>query len=123
MKKAVKDMSSKRLFKILIPVSIVFFILGLIVPYLYLYPEAGEQIAVPLHYNIHFGVDLFGRPWRVFAPSIVGLSVLVVNLIFAVTLWNRSRILSYGLLCATAVIEIILFTASAFVTLLVLSYL
>ncbi len=115
--------ASKRLFRVLVPVSILFLILSAAVPYFYLYPEAGEQIAIPLHYNIHFGVDLFGPPERMFMASTVGLIVFVVNMILAIALWRKQTILSYGLLCATAVIEVVLFVASVFVTLLVLSYL
>ena len=120
---SMKDMASKRIFKLLIPVSIIFLLLTFLAPYIYLYPEAGEQIAIPLHYNIHFGVDLFGEPWRVFTAAIVGLIVFIVNISMSIQLWAKQRILSYGLLCATAMTEMVLFVASVFVTLLVLSYL
>jgi hypothetical protein len=122
-KEAMSDMASKRLFRILLPVSLLFLVLSVVVPYIYLFPEAGGQIAVPLHYNIHFGVDLFGEPWRVFVPAIVGGWIFLVNILLSISLWRSSRILSYGLLCATAVMEMVLFVATVFVTLLVLSYL
>lgn len=117
------EIFSKRLFRIFIPVSLLFLILTATVPYVYLYPEAGEQIALPLHYNIHFGVDLFGPPWKVFMASIVGSIVFIVNMILVIALWSKHMILSYSLLFATAVIEVVLFVASVFVTLLTLSFL
>ena len=120
---SVKALASHRIFRITAPISLVFFLLTFGVPYVYVFSEVRELIAIPLHYNIHFGVDLFGSPWRIFMTSIWGLCVFVVNTILAAVFWKQQRMLSYGLLCATSLIEFVLFVASIFTTLLVLSYL
>lgn len=121
--KVIREAVSHRVFLITVSLSVIFLLGSVLAPYWYLYPQISSLIAIPLHYNVHFGVDLFGPPWRVFTTGIVGFSVLLLNTVLAVVFWKTSRILSYGLLCATTLIEIVLAVASAFVTLLVLSYL
>jgi len=119
----VKALASHRVFRLTTPFSILFLFLAFVVPYGYVFSDVRDLIAIPLHYNIHFGVDLFGTPWRIFTASLLGLIILFVNTILAAAFWKRQRMLSYGLLCATVLIEIVLFVASIFTTLLVLSYL
>jgi len=103
-------------------ISIVLLIVTFAIPYWKLYPEIKTTPAVPLHYNIHFGVDLFGAWWRVFMPSIAGLAILIINGILATVYWKKQNMLSYYALLATPVLMVFLILASLFITLLNITY-
>lgn len=120
--KTIQEVRKKRFFQVTMLLSVVFLVLSAVLPWWQLYPEIGEEIAVPLHYNIHFGVDLFGPPWRLFVFPISGALILLVNLIAGLLLWRRDHVLSYFLFTTTAIASIIIFVAMVFVTLLNLSY-
>lgn len=92
------------------------------IPFWKLYPEISTKPAVPLHYNIHFGVDLIGAWWRVFMPSIIGLAILIVNTILASVYWKKQKMLSYYSLIAVPVLMTFLLLASLFITLLNITY-
>jgi hypothetical protein len=90
--------------------------------YWFLFPEAAEQIAVPLHYNIHFGVDRYGAWRQLFTIPFIGLFILLFNLGVAGYLWTRDKMLSVALSVATLIMEMLLIVALVFVILLNLSY-
>lgn len=87
-----------------------------------LFPEIQSQIFVPLHYNIHFGVDALGPWWRIFTIPMVGMGILLVNTSAAIFLWNREQALSYFFAATSVLSQIILFVALLFVILLNLTY-
>jgi hypothetical protein len=88
----------------------------------FLFPEASEQIAVPLHYNIHFGVDRYGAWWQIFTIPTVGLGIVLLNGVTAAILWSRDKMLSVFLSLVTLGFEVLLCVALTFVILLNLSY-
>lgn len=102
--------------------SVLLLFISFFIPYWKLYPEISEKLAAPLHYNIHFGVDLIGAWWRVFMPTIVGFVILIVNSILAAVYWKKYRMLSYFCLTMTTGLMFFLVLASVFITLLNLTY-
>jgi hypothetical protein len=80
------------------------------------------QGTVPLHYNIHFGVDSLGAWWRIFTVPLIGLLFLVINTIVAQTVWKREPMLAYLVVSATLLFEFFLFLAMVFIVLLNISY-
>ncbi len=129
MKKHIK-VARKRLSEVLVGprvkwilgISIILLLITFAIPFWKLYPEIATKPAVPLHYNIHFGVDLFGAWWRVFMPSIAGLVIIIINTILAAVYCKKQKMLSYYALLATPVLMVFLILASLFITLLNLSY-
>lgn len=83
-------------------------------PYAYL-TEFGT---IPLHYNLYFGIDVFGKWYAVFAMPIVGALIIVVNNILAYLLYQREPLASRVFVYAQAVLSLIIFAASIFVVLL-----
>ncbi len=85
-------------------------------------PAIYGQTAVPLHYNIHFGVDTIGDWWRIYTVPTLALCILLINMGLAQFFFVRDRALAYMAGGATLVLEAILFVASLFIILLNLSY-
>ncbi len=83
-------------------------------PYSYL-TESGT---IPLHYNLYFGIDVFGKWYSVFAMPIVGLLVVVVNNTLAYLLYQREPLVSRVLLYTQVMVSAIIFAAAIFVVLL-----
>lgn len=81
----------------------------------------GRQV-VPLHYNIHIGVDQIGAWWQIFTIPVLGLIFLLINSLVAVSLWRREPVLSRIFAAATLFLQVLLLVTSAFTTLLVISY-
>jgi hypothetical protein len=85
-------------------------------------PLVYGQTAVPLHYNIHFGVDTIGAWWRIFTVPVVGLAFLLLNAGLAKFFFKRERALSVVAAASTLTLEVILFGAIVFIVLLNISY-
>lgn len=74
-----------------------------------------------LHYNVYFGVDMFGNWKRVFILPLMGLILLLVNLSLSLYFYkNKERIASHVLLMATLMIQLSLVVASA--SLIIINY-
>lgn len=116
------EMGKRRPVQLLFVISIILLAITFLVPYLELYPEIMTKTAVPLHYNIHFGVDMFGAWWRVFTPAILGLLIIITNTILALVYWQKDKMISYCLLTTSVVLHVFLILATIFMTLLNLSY-
>ena len=120
--KTIITVLSKRYFQVAGLVAIVFLALTVLLPVWRLFPEVTESVAIPLHYNIHSGVDLFG-PWkRIFTTPIISGIILVVNIVLALFLWKKDRVLSYFFITIAALVQIFAFLAMVFVVLLNVSY-
>jgi hypothetical protein len=117
-----KGLPSKRFVIGLIVLSIALLAANVGVIYWQLFPEIMQKVAVPLHYNIHSGVDQFGSWQQLFTIPAVGLAILVINLIGAGVSWKRERILSHFFFLNAVVCEAFLLLAAIFVVLLNLSY-
>jgi len=73
---------------------------------------------IPLHYNIYFGIDLFGPWYRIFLLPAVGLVFLAVNSFLGVKLFHKEKILSYFLIGSGSLMQIILIVAALFIILI-----
>ncbi len=118
-----KEMSRGRYFQVTILASLFVLLCTALLPVWRLFPTGlQDKIAVPLHYNIYSGIDLFGEWWRIFMIPGIGLIIYLLNLILAIGIWPRDRVLSYFYLGVSLGSQMILFVAMIFVVLLNLSY-
>jgi uncharacterized membrane protein len=85
-------------------------------------PIIYKKTAVPLHYNIHFGVDTIGQWWHIYLVPAIGLVILLVNFILATFMWSKESVLAYLAATATLVLQIILLVATIFIVSLSLAY-
>ncbi len=53
---------------------------------------------VPLHYNIYFGIDLYGPWYQILTLPATGLGLLFINFILSFILYKRVKLFSYALL-------------------------
>lgn len=114
--------AKSRFFQITGLVSILFLAMAIALPVWRLFPEITQTFAIPLHYNIHSGVDLFGSWQRIFTIPIISGIILVLNTIIGIALWKRERVLSYFFFTVSAISQVLSFVAMIFVVLLNLSY-
>ena len=56
----------------------------------YIYRHLSGDLLV-IHYNIDFGIDLVGAPWRIFLYPAYGLAVFALNWIIASALYRRQH--------------------------------
>lgn len=120
---AIKEMTALRYFKMTILGGFFVLICTTLLPIWRLFPTGLQtKPAIPLHYNIYSGIDLFGPWWYIFMIPAIGLIIFVFNLICAVAIWRRERVLSYFYLGVSAGSQLILFVSMVFVVLLNLSY-
>ncbi|MDQ5951914.1 MAG: hypothetical protein QG626_41, partial [Patescibacteria group bacterium] len=117
-----REMFKLRYFRILGLISSVFWFGVVLLPSVRVVPIIYGKTAVPLHYNIHVGVDMVGPWWQIYLVPTIGLLVLGVNLVLARFMWTRDPMLSHVAVAATAVIELLLFVAMIFIVFLSLSY-
>jgi len=115
-------MLSKRFFQVTWLGSLAVLLLSILLIVWQLFPDVMDQLGVPLHYNIHSGVDLFGVWWRIFTIPFFGAVILLLNVGISIMIWNKEHTLSYLFSSVMLVSEIILFVAMIFVVLLNLSY-
>lgn len=80
------------------------------------------KTAVPLHYNIHVGVDTIGPWWQIYTVPAIGLAILLVNLILARYMWTRDPMLSHVAVTASLVLQVVMLAAMIFIVFLSLSY-
>ncbi|NTW22077.1 hypothetical protein HGA34_00855 [Candidatus Falkowbacteria bacterium] len=66
---------------------------------------------VVLHYNVDFGVDLYGETSRLFIIPLIGLLVLFVNLSVVANTDRQSRFISHCLLATAAATNFLLLVA------------
>lgn len=81
----------------------------------------GEQ-NVPLHYNIHIGVDTVGLWWQIYTVPALGLGFLLVNGAITKFIFKREPMLAYVIASSTLFLEVLLFVAMIFIVLLNISY-
>jgi hypothetical protein len=87
-----------------------------------LFPGLYGQDVVPLHYNIHYGVDWTGVWWQIFTLPVGGLMIVLLHAFLTVLLVRREPILAKIVSIATVVLTALLFIATVFVVLLNLVY-
>lgn len=121
-KDTIAQMFSRRFFKIASLTGLALIVFAFAFPIWQLFPDIRERIAIPLHYNIHFGVDLFGPWWLIFTFPAVGLIILILNFVMAFFLWRREKVLSYFFVSVSIITSLVALTSTIFVVLLNLTY-
>ncbi|MFH0854275.1 MAG: hypothetical protein V1891_02175 [bacterium] len=64
-----------------------------------------------LHYNIYFGIDWIGSWYEIYLYPLAGLSIIIINYIFAIFFYSRDKMISYLFACGATFAEIIIFAA------------
>ena len=85
-------------------------------------PSAYGREIVPLHYNVHVGIDTFGPWWMLFMVPVMGLAFACLNAIAARIFARRAPALSIAFWITTAAIAPFLFLACASIVLLNIAY-
>lgn len=111
-----------RVFRVTFGVSVglILFTIGL--PLWRLFPGLYGQEVVPLHYNIHYGVDWTGVWWQIFTLPALGLLFLVINTLGALWFVKRDGVLTRIALFASVILTAFLFLAMVFVVSLNIVY-
>lgn len=90
--------------------------------YYFLYPAMRSQPFVPLHYNIHFGVDLIGQWWQLFTAPAIALLITLLNILFAIFFLKKEPVLSSFFAVVAVIGTALLFVATVFIVLLNMTY-
>lgn len=103
---------------------VTFFAIGAQIAFIYwrLFPQIRLQPFVPLHYNIHSGVDLIGPWWQIFTIPFIGLMVFLINLTAGRIAEKKDMTVSIFYACVTMVIQLLLILALVFVIAVNISY-
>lgn len=109
-------------FRTLFVLIVLLWIIEIVFPAWRVVPLIYGQTAVPLHYNIHFGVDSVGAWWRIFTVPVIGLVMIVTNVIICNVVWKKEPMLAYVVMTSTFVLQLLLFFAMVFIVLLNISY-
>ncbi len=120
--RSTKKVFRQKFFYVTTGISIVFLFLSLFLIWWRLFPEITHQLAIPLHYNTHFGVDLFGSWWKIFIVPIMQISVIILNIIISIIVLRKDKVLSNLVLSGSVLVNILLFISMIFIVLLNLSY-
>ncbi|MFA6131243.1 MAG: hypothetical protein WC730_03215 [Patescibacteria group bacterium] len=119
---AVGELWHERLVKVSLGVAFACFLLSLGFIFWRLWPEMMAEPSVPLHYNIHFGVDRVGSWWMIFSGPVAQMTIIFLNFCLAVGIWKRDRVLSLFLVGASTIAGIFIFIATLFLVLINVSY-
>lgn len=111
-----------RLFRISAGFSILAISAAIVLPLLRLFPGIYGQPVVPLHYNIHYGVDWTGMWWQIFTLPAMGIVFFLVNNSLAIFFLRRDAMLANVALIANIVLTAFLFLAMVFVVSLNIVY-
>lgn len=68
--------------------------------------QSGSDL-ITLHYNIFLGTDLFGPFHMIYRIPSIGLAILILNIVLAVYLYQRTKILAYYLIVMAFLSQII----------------
>lgn len=70
---------------------------------------------IPLHYNIYFGIDLFGPWYQIFILPLLGLIFFLINFPISSFVYRKEKILSYFLVATSSFVQIIFVLAIIFI--------
>lgn len=99
-----------------------FILATVVLPLWRLFPGLYGLPVVPLHYNIHYGVDWTGAWWQIFLLPAMGVAFFVINTGIALFFVRRNALLTGVALSATVILSALLFVAMVFVVSLNIVY-
>lgn len=118
----IATLKSAKLFKWCLALSLFILVLCAALPLWRLFPDIYGKEVVPLHYNIHYGVDWTGMWWQIFVLPISGLGIIFVNSIVTLTLVKQNRMLADVVMVSSVILNAFLFLAMVFVVLVNIIY-
>lgn len=77
-----------------------------------------ENAILPLHYNIYWGIDLFGAWYQAFIMPIIGLAIWLMNFVLAIYLYSKKIMASYFFVISAVVAQLFLLTSTLLVILI-----
>lgn len=113
---------STRMFKVTSMCALVLLCAAVALPLWRLFPDLYAQPVVPLHYNIHYGVDWTGRWWQIFTFPVLGLCAIFINIALALFFIQRDRLLTNIILVSNVLLAALFFAAEVFAVSLNLVY-
>jgi hypothetical protein len=66
---------------------------------------------IPLHYNIYFGIDLYGPWYRILLMPLSGTGIFFINLVLSIIIYKPAKPIAYILLGITVILELLLLWA------------
>jgi len=79
---------------------------------------SAEKATLPLHYNIYWGIDLFGQWYQSFILPALGLIILIMNFIFSILLYSKKILASYFFIIASVFIQTFLLISTILIILI-----
>lgn len=117
--RSLKDLfSSSAIYRRTAILSAVLVVMTALLPLWRILPLAKDRPYIPLHYNVYLGVDNFGPWYGIFVLPGLGLTLLVVNIVFETVFFRREHILSKFFAIATVIAEAVLLIAMILIVLL-----
>lgn len=95
--------------------TLLFLLISISIIYFNLFPEVLIRPFVPLHYNIHNGVDLIGPWWQLFIASGVGLVIGLINSVVGFLAWKRDKSIMIFLTYVTITAQMFLMLSVIFI--------
>lgn len=110
------------LFRYTSGISVLLILGAIALPLLRLFPGLYGLPVIPLHYNIHYGVDWTGAWWQIGTLPAMGVVFFLVNTGVALYFVRRNPLLTGVALCSTVILSALLFAAMVFVVSLNIVY-
>lgn len=102
--------------------AMLFILATIVLPLWRLFPAIYGLPVIPLHYNIHYGVDWTGAWWQIFLLPAMGAVFFLMNSAIAWYFVRRNALLTGVALSATVILSALLFAAMVFVVSLNIVY-
>lgn len=109
-------------FRLCVGLSLAFVVLSVTLPLWRLFPDLYGKDVIPLHYNIHYGVDWTGVWWQIFVYPAAGALLCVLNTGLALFLVKREPMLARVVLVSTVILTAFLLCSTVFVVLMNIVY-
>ncbi|MCR4312350.1 MAG: hypothetical protein NUV56_03630 [Candidatus Uhrbacteria bacterium] len=117
-----RELFRLRFYRLTFGLGLLAIVLAVVLPAWKVLPGVYGSEIIPIHYNIHYGVDRTGPWWRLFTLPAIGLALWLVNVPLTAIFSRHERMLGAFVAGMTLVIEAFLLLAMIFVILLNLSY-
>lgn len=118
----VASLLSVQYFRLCVGLSVSFVAVSVALLLWRLFPEIYGKQVIPLHYNIHYGVDWTGAWWQIFVYPVAGAVLCLVNTGVALFLVKREPMLARVVLVSTVLLTGFLFLSTIFVVLMNIVY-